>query len=200
LPLLKIQNTGYGAGTREYERFPNVLRVIVGESETKRNEASAVDEELLMIETNVDDASPQILGFVMERAFAAGALDCFFTPVQMKKNRPGVLVSILCQPATREALCDLLFAETTTLGLRITNVLRRALEREIVRVETPYGAIDVKVARIDGAIKGAMPEYEQCRAAAQRSGVALRLVESAAQVAFNEMNAKLNAQSHAREN
>jgi len=189
LPAMEIQSTGYGAGTREYERFPNVLRVIIGEDAAAQN-LSPTDEELLLIETNIDDASPQILGYVMERALSAGALDCYFTPVQMKKNRPGVLVSILCQPAMRDSLCDLLFAETTTLGVRFTKVLRRALAREVVRVETPYGAIDVKVARAEDArMTSAMPEYEQCRAAAQKAGVALRVVETAAQNAFVEMSA-----------
>lgn len=195
LPAMKIQSTGYGAGTREYERFPNVLRVIIGEDATTQNAATnnteTNDEELLMIETNIDDASPQILGYVMEQALSAGALDCYFTPVQMKKNRPGVLVSILCKPAMRDALCELLFSETTTLGVRLTMVQRRALAREIVPVETAYGAIDIKVARAaDGQIKSAMPEYEQCRAASQVACVALRVVEAAAQNAFNAANAK----------
>lgn len=196
LPAMKIGSTGYGAGTREYERFPNVLRVIIGEDATTQNAATSNDtatndEELWMIETNIDDASPQILGYMMEQAFSAGALDCYFTPVQMKKNRPGVLVSVLCKPAMRDALCDLLFSETTTLGVRLTIVQRRALAREIVPVETAYGTIDIKVARAaDGLIKSAMPEYEQCRTAAQVAGVALRVVEAAAQNAFNAADAK----------
>lgn len=187
LPAMRIASTGYGAGAREYERFPNVLRVIVGESMEAEN-ASATDEELLMIETNIDDASPQVLGYVMERALNGGALDCYFTPVQMKKNRPGVLVSILCRPSARDALCELLFAETTTLGVRFSKVGRRALAREIVRVETRYGAIDVKAGRVDGRVTSAMPEYEQCRTAAQNNGVALRVVEAAAHEAFSKMD------------
>lgn len=197
LPAMKIRSTGYGAGTREYERFPNVLRVIVGEDATTQNAATnnnntaTNDEELLMIETNIDDASPQILGYVMERALSAGALDCYFTPVQMKKNRPGVLVSMLCKPSARDALCELLFSETTTLGVRFTIVQRRALAREIVSVETDYGTIDIKVARAaDGLVKSAMPEYEQCRTAAQGACVALRVVEAAAQNAFWKTSAK----------
>lgn len=197
LPAMKIESTGYGAGTREYERFPNVLRVIIGEDATTQNAATSNDtatndEELWMIETNIDDASPQILGYVMEQALSAGALDCYFTPVQMKKNRPGVLVSILCKPAARDRLCDLLFAETTTLGVRLTIVQRRALAREIVPVKTAYGTIDIKVARAaDGLVKSAMPEYDQCRTAAQVAGVALRVVEAAAQNAFNAADAKM---------
>ncbi|HYY57636.1 MAG TPA: nickel pincer cofactor biosynthesis protein LarC [Pyrinomonadaceae bacterium] len=184
LPLMKIEGTGYGAGTREYQNFPNVLRVIVGEGAAKDADTA---ERLLMVETNIDDMSPQLFGYVMEKALAEGALDCYFTPVQMKKNRPGVLLQILCRPADLEAMCGLLFSETTTLGVRSYEVERRALERETVRVETPYGPIDVKVARIDGRVAKEMPEYEQCRAAAESAGVALRLVEAAALAAYHSL-------------
>lgn len=181
LPPMRVASTGYGAGKREYEKFPNVLRVLVGETEG----AGVVGyERLLMIETNVDDASPQIVGHVMEQSFARGALDCYFTPVQMKKNRPGVLISILCRPHDREAMFELLFTETTTIGARCYEVERRALERETVGVETAYGQIDVKVARMGGRVVGATPEYEQCRAAALRENVPLRVVEASAREAF----------------
>lgn len=176
LPLMKIERTGYGAGSREYENFPNALRLILGDDERQAIEA----ERLLMIETNIDDMSPQLFGYLMDKAFELGALDCYFTPVQMKKNRPAVLVSILCQTNQREAMQNLLFSETTTLGVRSYEVERRALERETVRVETPYGEIDVKVASINGRVVNQMPEYEQCRAAAERAGVALRVVEAEA--------------------
>ena len=132
-----------------------------------------------MIETNMDDISPQILGHVMERAFELGALDCYFTSVQMKKNRPGILLSILCRAEQRPVLSELLFSETTTLGVRAYEVERRALERKIVAVETQYGPIDVKVAQLNGHIVKAMPEYEQCRQAARDANVPLRVVEEA---------------------
>lgn len=179
LPAMRVEGTGYGAGTRQYERFPNVLRVLLGEAE-----ARSADERLLMIETNLDDASPQLVGHLMERALALGALDCYLTPVQMKKSRPGVLVSVLCRPEQREAMSALLFAETTTLGVRFYEVERRALEREFVRVETEFGEIDVKVGRFEGRINVATPEYEQCRAAAERANMPLRIVEMAARAAF----------------
>jgi uncharacterized protein (TIGR00299 family) protein len=182
LPKMRIESIGYGAGTREMERFPNVLRVVLGEDEG--GEASAY-ERLLMIETNIDDMSPQLYGYLMERALERGALDCYFTPVQMKKNRPGVLVSILCRPVDRDAMCELLFAETTTLGVRSYEVERRFLERETVRVETQYGPIDVKVASLGGRVLKEMPEYEQCRAAAQAARVALHIVEAAARAAYH---------------
>ena len=184
LPQMRVERTGYGAGAREYQNFPNVLRIMIGETAGEWN-VKPLDEKLLVIETNIDDASPQIIGHVMEQALSLGALDCYLTPVQMKKNRPGVLVSILCRPREREAMFELLFSETTTIGARSYEVERRALEREIVSVETEFGAIDLKVARLAGRIAGATPEYEQCRAAALRAGVPLRTVEAAAQAAFN---------------
>ena len=185
VPQMKLQQTGYGAGTRQYEKFPNALRVLIGEDQVSASDAAAsADERLWMIETNMDDISPQILGHVMERAFELGALDCYFTSVQMKKNRPGILLSILCRAEERPVLSELLFAETTTLGIRAYEVERRALERRIVAVETQYGPIDVKVAQLNGHIIKAMPEYEQCRQAARDANVPLRVVEEAARAVF----------------
>ena len=183
LPKIKIEHTGYGAGTREYKNFPNVLRLMLGQDETSE---TTQEERLLMIETNIDDMSPQLFGHLMERVLERGALDCYLTPVQMKKNRPGVLVSILCRPAERKEMSDLLFTETTTLGIRSYEVERRALAREIVRVETQYGSIDVKVARLNGRVINRMPEYEQCRVAAQNANVPLRVVEAAALAALGQ--------------
>ncbi len=186
LPRMRVEQTGYGAGTREYKDFPNVLRVMVGESESVETRAAGeLDEKLLMIETNIDDASPQVVGNLMELALSRGALDCYFTPVQMKKNRPGVLVSILCRPDDKEALLELLFEETTTIGARSYEVERRALERETVTVETEFGPVDLKVALVGGCVKGATPEFEQCRAAARKAGVPWRAVEAAALAAFH---------------
>jgi pyridinium-3,5-bisthiocarboxylic acid mononucleotide nickel chelatase len=180
IPSMKTDATGYGAGTREYPDFPNVLRVLVGETEA----SEATDERLWMLETNLDDASPQIIGHVMDRVLDLGALDCFFTPVQMKKNRPGVLLSVLCGRDEKEALMKLLFTETTTLGVRSYEVARRALQRSVVRVETQYGPIDVKVAHLDGRVVNEMPEFEQCREAATKARVPLKLVEEAARFAL----------------
>ncbi len=182
IPSMKLAHTGYGAGTRVYEKFPNALRVLIGEEGLQPGET----EHLWIIETNVDDMSPHVFGHVMERAFELGALDCYFTPIQMKKNRPGVLLSVLCRLAEREGLTQMVFAETTTLGVRSYGVLRRALDREVVRVETPYGPIDVKVARLNGHVITETPEYEQCRQSARNSRVPLRTVESAARSAFTK--------------
>jgi pyridinium-3,5-bisthiocarboxylic acid mononucleotide nickel chelatase len=183
IPEMKTEATGYGAGTREYEDFPNVLRVLLGETES----SGVMDERLWMIETNLDDASPQIIGHVMERMLELGALDCFFTPVQMKKNRPGVLLSVLCGQADKEAVMKLLFTETTTLGVRSYAVTRRALQRSVVQVQTQYGPIDVKVAHLDGRVVNEMPEFEQCRLAAAKANVPLKVVEEAARVALAKL-------------
>jgi uncharacterized protein (TIGR00299 family) protein len=183
IPQMTSEATGYGAGTREYPDFPNVLRVILGETEAH----GATDERLWMLETNLDDASPQIIGHVMDRVLALGALDCFFTPVQMKKNRPGVLLSVLCATGEKEAVMKLLFTETTTLGVRSYEVTRQALPRSVVRVETQYGPIDVKVAHLDGRVVNEMPEFEQCRQAAARANVAVKIVEDAARVAVSKL-------------
>jgi uncharacterized protein (TIGR00299 family) protein len=176
IPQMTTEATGYGAGTREYQDFPNVLRVLIGQTVA----SGAKDERLWMLETNLDDASPQIIGHVMGRVLESGALDCFFTPVQMKKNRPGVLLSVLCGANEKDALMELLFTETTTLGVRSYEVNRRALQRSVVRVETPYGPIDVKVAHLDGRVVNEMPEFEQCRQAAATANVPLKVVEEAA--------------------
>jgi pyridinium-3,5-bisthiocarboxylic acid mononucleotide nickel chelatase len=178
LPAMKIESTGYGAGTRDPKGFPNALRILVGVSE-----AQTADETLLMIETNIDDMSPQLFGYVIERAFELGALDCYLTQTQMKKNRPGSLISILCRPHEREKFLQLLFAETTTIGARSYEVQRRALARETVSVQTQFGPIDVKVVHTNGAVK-AMPEFDQCRVAAAAANVPLREVQEAAQRAY----------------
>jgi len=180
IPQMTTEALGYGAGTRQYKDFPNVLRVLLGETEAD----AANDERLWMIETNIDDMSPQLLGHVMDRAFELGALDCYFTPVQMKKNRPGVLLSLLCARDHKEPLTNLLFTETTTLGVRSYEVERRALRRSVTRIETAYGPIGVKVAHLNGHVVNEMPEFEDVRAAATKAGVPLKVVEEAVRAAI----------------
>ena len=179
LPSLRLERTGYGAGSRTYEKFPNALRVFIGQEEQPKS-----DEKLWMLETNIDDLSPQIFGHVMDRALELDALDCYFNPVHMKKNRPGVLLSVLCRAEQKEAIFQMLFAETTTLGIRSYQVDRRALERQIITVETQYGAIDVKVARMNGHIVNEMPEFDQVQAAALQAQVPFRTVETAVRKAL----------------
>jgi uncharacterized protein (TIGR00299 family) protein len=183
VPPMSIEATGYGAGSRNHEKFPNALRVFVGKTE---DVTAPADETLLMIETNIDDISPQVVGYVMDRAFELGALDCYVTHTQMKKNRPGLLLSVLCRTEEREKFLQMIFAETTTIGARSYEVTRRALARETVRVETQFGPIDVKVAYLnDGhSAVNVMPEFEQCRTAAKKAAVPLREVQDAACAAY----------------
>ncbi len=187
LPPMKIAAAGYGAGTRDHQSFPNALRVFVGETE---DGAAPADETLLMIETNIDDSSPQVLGYVIDRAFEMGALDCYLTHTQMKKNRPGLLVSILCRPDEREKFLQMIFAETTTIGARSYEVARRALARETITVDTQFGPIDVKVAHTNNGVVNAMPEFEQCRAAARKASVPLREVQDAARSVYQKQNSE----------
>lgn len=194
MPAMKVERVSYGAGSRDYQRFPNALRLMLGESEAAEALPSSgterpARERLIMLETNIDDMAAQRFGYLMERALELGALDCYFTPVQMKKNRPGVLVNLLCRPEESRKLCELLFSETTTLGVRETEVTRWALERSILSVETRYGAIDVKVANLNGQVMNEMPEYEQCLAAARRAGVRLSTVETEVRTALSAMKA-----------
>ena len=174
LPKLKVERTSYGAGTRTYEHFPNVLRLIVGETEA----ADTSHETLCLIETNLDDVSPQVLGYVMEQAFELGALDCWFTPIQMKKNRPGTMISVLSDGEHRNAIIGLLYRETTTLGLRVRHIERECLAREIVQVQTRFGSVAVKVAYLGGVITNAMPEYEQVRRVALQNDLPFLTVQN----------------------
>ncbi len=186
MPAITSELVGYGAGTRQYENFPNALRLIVGQSA----EVAANAEQLVLLETNIDDLSPQILGFVMERAFELGALDCWFTPIQMKKNRPAVKLSVLCSAEKRATLTELIYTETSTLGIRVRDIERECLEREIVRVQTAFGDVDVKIGKFGGKIVNAMPEYEQVRRIALENRVAFRIVRDAALAELNNVNSR----------
>ncbi len=177
MPMMRVEKIGYGAGTRVYEKFPNVLRAVIGELELE----DATPDTISVIEANIDDLSPQIFGHLMEQVLAAGALDIFYTPVQMKKNRPGILLTLLCAVNEREKFIDLLFRETTTLGVRHRDEKRVILRREFVTVETQYGSIKIKVARNqNGEVMKVSPEFEDCRAAAISHQVAVREVQLAA--------------------
>lgn len=169
-----VEKTAYGAGSRDYEDFPNVLRLIVGEISPQRRRDA---ENLILIETNVDDISAEFLGFTMERAFEIGALDCWFTSIQMKKNRPATMISILCEPEKKELLIELLYTETSTLGVRVSQIERNCLPRETVKIETQFGEIDVKIARFGEKIVNAKPEYDQMREFALKSNKSLREIE-----------------------
>jgi uncharacterized protein (DUF111 family) len=169
-----------GAGHRELP-FPNVLRLWIGE--TSLDEADQIVETLVLLETNIDDANPQVYEHVMGQLFAAGALDVTLQPVQMKKNRPGVLLSVLCQPGDAGRLQAILFGETITLGIRRIPCERVSLPRTIETASTPFGPIRLKVARW-GEVRRVMPEYEDCARAAAAHHVPLLQVIAAAQAAY----------------
>ena len=185
LPPMTIEKTGHGAGTRETEGRPNVLRLIVGE-ET----GDAAGDRVLVLETELDDASPQLLGPLLDQLLAAGALDAFFTPVQMKKGRPGVLVTALAPPERRAAIEELLFRETTTLGIRRQEWDRTVLERVTVTVETAYGPIRVKIGRRGGTVYNAWPEFDDCQRAAAERKVPVKQVLAEALTAWRSGGGK----------
>ncbi len=178
VPMMRVDKVGYGAGTRDYPNFPNVLRAILGRTVA---DADGTPSTVSVIEAQIDDLNPQVFGYLMDQALDAGALDIFYIPVQMKKNRPGVLLTLLCRPEDREKMSHLIFRETTTLGVRYREERREILQREHVTVGTPYGPVRIKIARTsDGTLVNASPEFEDCRAAADTHNVPLRDVQAAA--------------------
>ena len=174
IPLMTVEKIGCGAGQRDVQAFPNVLRVLIGGEPSHRPAEHRPD--VYVVETNIDDMNPQLYEYVMERLFGAGALDVYLTQVIMKKGRPGVLLTVLCTAETRVAVTEILFRETTTLGVRWHEASRTVLERELNKVETEFGTIRVKASRLgDGTIRYS-PEYEDCKRIAQKHHLPLREV------------------------
>jgi pyridinium-3,5-bisthiocarboxylic acid mononucleotide nickel chelatase len=179
VPPMSIERVGYGAGDRDDPNTPNVLRVMIG-----RAGAESQAERVTMIECEIDDMNPQIFGVAMDRLYAAGALEVFYVPVQMKKNRPGTLLTVIAPPEKRPQIADVIFRETTTIGLRYHDVERECLQREIVSVETPLGAIRFKLARRDGRIVNATPEFEDCARLAAANNLPVKEVQAMAIQAY----------------
>jgi len=189
MPPIKVARIGYGAGSRDYSGHPNIARLFVGErAEVSDSEPRVTNPAnvVTVIEANVDDMSPQLYGYLVERALDAGALDITCSSIQMKKNRPGLEISVLCVPERAEGLAQLLFEETTTIGLRIHEAGRLVLDREVVKVETPYGTVRVKIAKRAGKVINVSPEYEDCQRLAAEKSVPLKQVILAAQLASQE--------------
>ncbi len=184
-PAMSVSAIGYGAGTADLEGQPNVVRIMIGEAVEKA--VAGFDEEIAVIEANLDDMNPQIYGYFSEKALAAGALDVYTTPVQMKKNRPGTLLTVLCKPQDTNALMSLIFAETTTFGARTYTAHRRVLPREWIKVATSLGDVRVKVSRVNGRIRHATPEYEDCRKVAEEKNVPLQLVIAEAMRSYEKI-------------
>jgi pyridinium-3,5-bisthiocarboxylic acid mononucleotide nickel chelatase len=181
-PAMRVQQIGYGAGTRNPKDLPNVLRLSIGESDEATT--SPHTDTVAILETAIDDLSPQILAYVTERALALGALDVMSTAVQMKKGRLGTLLTVLADDAQVPVLEDLLLRETSTLGVRIHHERRSCLDRAHTTVVTPYGEIRIKLGSRSGEILNAAPEFEDCRAAAAKHNVPLKLVQQAAIAAY----------------
>ena len=177
-PAMSIQSIGYGAGDHDFKEQPNVLRVLIGEK-SGAVEATSVS----VIEANIDDSSPQVLGYALERLLEAGALDASISPLQMKKNRPGALLHVIAKPEDQERFAQIIFAETSTLGVRVYAAERRVQERRMVEVETPHGTVRGKVSE-HGSFA---PEYDDCKAIAARTGTPLRVILAAAAEAFAKM-------------
>jgi pyridinium-3,5-bisthiocarboxylic acid mononucleotide nickel chelatase len=176
-PEMKIEKIGYGLGTRDDGPRPNVLRALLGEC---KDTSDAESDEIIQIETNLDDLSPELAGAAMERLFAAGALDVFFTAAQMKKNRPGFVLTVLCSEEKSSELARILLTETTAFGVRMHRAQRMKLRREFQVRETPYGPVCVKLGLLGNELVQAVPEYESCREVARRAGVSVRDVHIAA--------------------
>jgi pyridinium-3,5-bisthiocarboxylic acid mononucleotide nickel chelatase len=181
VPGMRLTAVGYGAGDRDFPGHPNVLRMMVGESAAGRT-----IERLLAIECEIDDMNPQLFGPLMERLYAAGALEVYYAAVQMKKNRPGTLVTVLAGPESREAISSVLFTETTTIGVRYHEMERERLDRQVSSVETPYGAIRMKIATRSGRVVNAAPEFEDCARVARERGLPIKDVQAAATRAWLE--------------
>jgi uncharacterized protein (TIGR00299 family) protein len=180
IPPMTIAKIGYGAGARSFEDTPNVLRVLIGEAD-----ATAPSHTVVVIEAEIDDMNPQIFGVVMDKLLADGALDVFYTAIQMKKNRPGTLLSVIAAPAAREKLTATIFRETTTIGVRYREMTRECLDRETQTVVTPFGPVRFKVARRNGEILNASPEFEDCVNLANQHGRPIKEIQAAAIKAFN---------------
>jgi len=174
-PEMKIEKSGYGAGTREFPGHPNVVRLTIGEAASVLA-AKTASETVTVLEGNLDDLNPQVFGYVMDRLLEEGALDVFGVPVQMKKNRPGMLLTVLCKPEDTSKLTELIFAETTTLGVRRRDEVRQTLARRWENVRTQWGEVRIKIASMNGTITNYAPEYEDCRRIAAEHRVPLKTV------------------------
>jgi pyridinium-3,5-bisthiocarboxylic acid mononucleotide nickel chelatase len=179
MPAMTVTASGNGAGKKDLA-IPNMVRVIVGESGKEAADEPYRREQAVVLETNIDDMSPEIFGYVAEELFAAGAMDVTFIPVQMKKGRPGIMLSVLASPIKEAVLTEIIFRETSTLGIRRLQAEKMMLTRRHVTVETPYGPVRLKIGEAGGKILNAAPEYEDCRHLAKATGTPLKTIYASA--------------------
>ncbi len=185
MPAMQVERAGYGAGSRDLPGHPNVLRITVGEATSSGlTNSTFPQDQVTILEANLDDLSPQIIGYVIEKALEQGALDAFALPIQMKKSRPAVLFTLITKPEDAERFATLLLAETSTLGVRRRDEQRYVLPRRWQEVSTPWGTIRIKIAELDGRIVNAAPEFEDCRKLAEQHNVPLKQVMQAALAAW----------------
>ncbi len=188
-PEMKIEKSGYGAGSRDFPGHPNVVRLTVGEAASNALAAKTASETITVLEANLDDLNPQVFGYVMDRLLEEGALDTFGMPVQMKKNRPGTLLMVLCKPEDASKLTQLIFTETTTLGVRRRDEMRQTLARRWENVRTPWGEVRIKIASMNGTVTNYAPEYEDCRKLAAEHHVPLKtVIQEAARAYLGNQN------------
>jgi pyridinium-3,5-bisthiocarboxylic acid mononucleotide nickel chelatase len=181
LPAMTVSAIGCGAGTYNSEKFPNIVRLFIGEQIARDSENA---DTITLLEANIDDATGELIGSVMEMLLKAGALDVYTTPIGMKNSRPAVILSVLCRPADVEMLQNIMFSEGLTFGIRRQLMERTKLRRAFVKVDTKFGQISVKTGSLNGRMVAAKPEFADCSAAAEKYGVALRDVQAAAMAAF----------------
>jgi uncharacterized protein (TIGR00299 family) protein len=179
IPAMRIAAIGYGAGARDAADTPNVLRVLIGEAD-----ASSTRHTVVVLEAEIDDMNPQIFGVLMDRLLAQGALDVYYTPIQMKKGRPGTLMTVIAAPESRERLTNIVFRETTTIGVRHREMARECLDRETIVVQTSLGAVRIKVARRNGEVLNASPEFDDCARLAAEHDVPVKQVQALATQAY----------------
>ena len=185
VPAMTVDRVGYGAGERELEETPNVVRVLVGEAEgIKPQAASRKPHQVTVLECEIDDMNPQIFGVLMDTLYAAGALEVFYAAVQMKKNRPGTLMTVVARPEDRETMTEIVFRESTTIGVRYQELSRECLDREMVTVTTPLGPVRFKVARRGGRISNAQPEFDDLAKLSQERGIPIKDVQALAHKAW----------------
>ena len=188
-PEMKIDKTGYGAGSRDFPGHANVVRLTIGEAQSEFAGKTS-EQTITVLEANIDDLNPQVFGYVMDRLLEEGALEAFGIPVQMKKNRPGMLLSVLCRPEDAGKLTNLILSETTTLGVRRREERREVLARKLITVSTRWGDVRLKVASMNGTITNYAPEYDDCRRIAVEHHVPLKNVMQEAMQAYMKVPAK----------
>jgi len=183
-PEMKIEKSGYGAGSRDFPGHPNVVRLTIGETSLTGRASKTASDTITVLEANLDDLNPQVFGYVVDQLFEEGALDAFAVPAQMKKSRPGTLLTVLCKPEDAAKLTQLIFGETTTLGIRKRDETRQTLARRWENVRTPWGDVRIKIASMNGSVTNYAPEYEDCRRIATENHVPLKTVIQEAASAY----------------